>query len=74
MNWTVIDDYMERHDFLPCDRSKIHNLVNRENKARSDGYKFVGEYLTRTDLRLVTAYGHPETYSRIFLGIQENFK
>ena len=74
MNWSVIDDYMDRHDFLPCDRNKVYNFINGENKGRTDGHKFVGGYLTRTELRLVTAYGYPEVYSRVFLGIQENFK
>lgn len=72
MNWSVIDDYMKRHDFLPCDCSKIHNFVNEQNRTRTNGHRFVGGYLTRTELRLTTAYGYAETYSRIFLGIQEN--
>ena len=73
MNDTVIDYYMRIHDFLPCDKQKIKNFIDSENRMRSVGHKFIGGYLTRTKLCLVTGYGFLEEYSREFLGIQDNF-
>ena len=73
MNYTVIDYYMRIHDFLPCDKQKIKNFIDTENRMRSVGHKFIGGYLTRTKLCLVTGYGFLEEYSREFLGIQDNF-
>lgn len=74
MNYSVIDYYMNAHDFLPCDRKKIYDFINTENRMRNGNHKFVGGYLTRTNLCLVTGYGVPEQYSRSFLGIQDNFQ
>ena len=74
MNYNVINYYMEAHDFLPCDKWKVKNFIETENKMRNGLHKFVGGYLTRTKLCLVTGFGTPEEYSRIFLGVQENFK
>ena len=74
MNYTGIDYYMRIHDFLPCDKQKIKNFIDTENRMRSVGHKFIGGYLTRTKLCLVTGYGFLEEYSREFLGIQNNFK
>lgn len=73
-NSSVIDYYMDKHDFLKADRSKVNNFISQENNMRCGGHKFVGGYLTRTDLVLVTAYGTEEKYNRLFFGIQENFK
>ena len=73
MNYTVIDYYMEEHDFLPCDKQKIRKFIDTENAIRTIGHRFIGGYLTRTKLCLVTGYGYLEEYSREFLGIQDNF-
>lgn len=74
MDFSVIDHYMNVHDFLLCDRKKIYDFINTENRMRSERYKFTGGYLTRTQLCLVTGNGIAEEYSRTFLGIQDNFK
>ena len=73
MNCTFIDYYMKKHDFLTCDKQKIKNFIDTENRMRNIGYKFIGGYLTRKKLCLVTGYGYLEEYSREFLGIQDNF-
>lgn len=73
MNYAAIEYYMEAHNFLPCDKYKIKHFIDIENMMRNGGHKFVGGYLTRTKLCLVTGFGYSEEYSRIFLGIQENF-
>lgn len=74
MNYTVIDHYMEKHDFLACDKQKIKNFIDAENRMRRYGHKIIGGYLTRTKLYLLTGYGDLEEYSREFLGLQDNFK
>lgn len=74
MNYIVIDYYMEAHNFLSCDKQKVKHFIDAENRMRRGGYKFVGGYMTRTKLCLITGYGFLEEYSRTFLGIQENFR
>ena len=74
MNYTAIDQYMEAHDFLPADKYKVKSFIDAENTTRKGGHKFVGGYLTRIKLCLVTGFGYEEQFSRIFLGIQANFK
>lgn len=74
MNWKAIDDYMEKHDFLPADRYKIHNYVTNSNYGRRNGHKIVDGYLTRQQLILTDEFGTKIICSRINLGIQENFR
>ena len=74
MNYSVIDYYMNAHDFLPCDRKKIYDFINTENRIRNGNHKITGGYLTRTKLHLITGDGVPEEYDREWLGIQDNFK
>lgn len=74
MNYERIDDYMEKHDFLLCDKKKIKNFIENENRMRKGKHKFVDGYLTRTNLYLVTGYELLEECPRMFLGIQDNFK
>lgn len=31
MNYTVIDYYMEEHDFLPCDKPKVKRFIDTRN-------------------------------------------
>lgn len=74
MNFTTLNEYMEKHDFLPCDKTKVYNYINQENEMRSDRFKIINGYLTRTQLILSTANGITEEVSRVTLGIQDNFK
>lgn len=74
MDFTTLNKYMGKHDFLPCDRKKIYDFINTENRMRNGNHKFVGGYLTRKRLILVTGYGTEENYDRTFLGIQDNFR
>lgn len=74
MNYKVLDSYMERHSFLQVDKQKIKNFIDTENSVRVGMNKFVTGYLTRTNLHLVTGFGTPEEYSRVFLGISDNFR
>ena len=41
MNYTVIDYYMEEHDFLPCDKQKIRKFIDTENAIRTIGHRSV---------------------------------
>lgn len=74
MDYSVIDYYMETHDFILCDRQKIKKFIETENRMRKGKHKFIGGYLTRSKLCLCTGYGVSEEYDRIFLGVQDNIK
>lgn len=74
MNWTVIDYYMSVHGFLDCDKYKIYDFVDTENRTRNGKFRIAGGYLTRNHLHLITEYCTEEEYSRIFLGIPDNFQ
>lgn len=74
MNYEKIDTYMDEHDFLPADRYKVKSFIENQNRRYSKNNKYVNGYLTRTTLFLFTEYGAKTAVSRLFLGIQENFK
>ncbi len=74
MNYDLIENYMEKHNFLLCDKQKIRNFIEMQNRTRKGYHKIVNGYLTRENLYLINGYGYPEEYHRLFLGIQENFK
>jgi hypothetical protein len=73
MNYKTIDEYMEKHDFLPADKAKIHNYIDFHNKAVADFGKFTDGYLTRTELILYEQNGTINKIGRLQLGVQENF-
>ena len=72
MNWTVIDYYVERNNISEQERNKIYDFINLQNRIREGNHKIVGGYLTKTELRCVTAYGYPENYPISYLGINWN--
>ena len=64
-----IEDYMERHDFLPADRFKVRRYINQHDRT----VRFTGGRLTRTDL-IMRSRGMDHRIARALLGLQVNFQ
>ena len=47
-----IEEYMERHDFIPADRFKVRRYINRYNRKVRPSFRITDGRLTRTDLVL----------------------
>lgn len=73
MNYKIIIEYMEKHDFLQADKKKIFDYIKSYNRTTRKQFNFVNGYLTRHDLILVDGYGTKHIIDRFTLGIQENF-
>jgi len=59
-----IEEYMEKHGFLPADRKKVRDFLREQHATDA--------YLTR-DCLYFRAEGIPGVIGRVQLGIQENF-
>lgn len=73
MNYKIIIEYMEKHDFLQADKKKVFDYIKSYNRTTRKQFNFVNGYLTRHDLILVDGYGTKHIIDRFTLGIQENF-
>ena len=61
----TIEDYMEKHDFIPADRDKIRHFLRDVNAITAS--------ITRTEIRWVDVNGIPGKTGRGTIGIQDNF-
>ena len=73
VNYKIIIEYMEKHDFLQADKKKVFDYIKSYNRTTRKQFNFVNGYLTRHDLILVDGYGTKHIIDRFTLGIQENF-
>lgn len=73
MNMEKIENYMEKHNFLEADKKKVRDCIKLHNAIHEGADQAYDGYLTRNSLCLKYRQGIAE-YSRIQLGIQENFK
>lgn len=73
VNYKIIIEYMEKHDFLQTDKKKVFDYIESYNRTTRKQFNFVNGYLTRHDLILVDGYGTKHIIDRFTLGIQENF-
>lgn len=73
MNYTRIEAYMKKHDFLKADQYKIKEYIEQYNRTTTERFNFVDGYLTRKELILIERNGTEHRISRLLLGIQENF-
>lgn len=67
-----IEEYMERHDFLPADRYKVRQYINQHDNSVSPAFRFTGGRLTRTDL-IMQSRDLNFHIPRALLGLQINF-
>ena len=65
-NFDNVENYMEEHDFLAADKSKVRKFL-KDSKATS-------AVLTRTEISYIEKTGTIGRIARVQLGIQENFK
>lgn len=73
MTFDRIEAYMEAHDFIPADKSKVRHYIENHNRAHTHNYQIVDGYLTRDELILSFRNGMTSRVSRYILGLQDNF-